>query len=148
MRGLLEQYPGNRSVPVIIGVTGSRNWTSREIIAGALTDATRIITPGPIVVIEGGAKGADAIARIEANSRGWHVATVRAIWGFYGNAAGHIRDAAMLHLGAEANYWLAFINPCIKKDCPVQEPHDSHGAAGCVKHAKASGIEVREYRNG
>lgn len=134
---------------MIIGVTGSRDWTSREIIRGAFDEATRIITPGPIVIIEGGAKGGDTLCRIEANSRGWHVATVRAIWGFYGSReAGHIRNDAMLHLGAEANYWLAFINPCIKKDCPVPRPHDSHGSRQCASAARLAGIDVREYRNG
>lgn len=136
---------------MIIGVTGSRDWTSRLIIRRAF-DETWEGHPdhsSPVVMIEGGAPGADLECKIEANRRGWHTADVHALWGFYGRReAGHIRNDAMVYLGMNANYWLAFINPCIKKDCTVPRPHDSHGAAGCVKHAKAAGIDVKEYRNG
>jgi hypothetical protein len=135
---------------MIIGVTGSRTWRSREIISRAF-DETAADFPdddSPMIVIEGGAAGADAICRIEATSRGWHVATVRAIWGFYGSPAGHIRNDAMTYLGMNAGRWLGFVNPCTREDCPVPEPHDSHGAAQCLGSARARGIGVREYHDG
>jgi YspA, cpYpsA-related SLOG family len=136
---------------VIIGVTGSRDWRSREIISRAFDEAfTDFGDPAyPDIIIEGGAGGADAICRIEANSRGWHVATVRAIWGFYGpQKAGHIRNDAMIYLGMNADAWLGFINPCIRKDCPLPKPHDSHGTSQCLGSARKAGISVREYRDG
>lgn len=133
---------------MIIGVTGSRTWRSREIIAKALDEALADFgNPAHLnVVIEGGAAGADAICRIEATSRGWHVATMRAIWGFYGQyRAGHIRNDAMTYLGMHADAWLAFANPCEKKDCMIPEPHDSHGTSQCIQSARKAGIEVRTY---
>ena len=136
---------------MIIGVTGSRDWTSREIVAKAFDEAEQgkpDLERGdaPMIVIEGGAAGGDAICRIEANSRGWHVATVRAIWGFYGPVeAGHIRNSAMTYMGA--HIWLAFINPCIKQNCTMPRPHDSHGTTNCIISAVNRGIRVLEYRN-
>lgn len=129
---------------MILGVTGSRDWSSREVIAAAFDQAAADFGPGLAVVIEGGAHGADALCRIEATSRGWHVATVRAIWGL-GKRAGNIRNDAMVYLGRNADAWLAFVNPCIKKDCLIPQPHDSHGAAGCIKAADNAGIAVRRY---
>ena len=131
---------------MILGVTGSRDWSSREVIAAAFDEAAAdFYDPAyPVVVIEGGAHGADAICRIEATSRGWHVATVKVIWGL-GNSAGHIRNDAMVYLGMNADAWLAFVKPCNKKDCLIPEPHDSHGTAGCIKAANTAGIEVRRY---
>lgn len=133
---------------VILGVTGSRNWTSREIISGAFDEAAAdfAVTFHPDIIIEGGAPGADAISRVEATSRGWHVATIRAIWGLHGKPAGRLRNEAMIYLGLRADAWLAFISPCTKKDCPEPQSHDSHGTADCMARAREAGIEVREYR--
>jgi hypothetical protein len=132
-------------------VTGSRDWTDRKVILDALMNATRITDEGPIVVIQGGAAGADRIANVIATSHCWQPATLRANWNAYGNAAGHIRNSAMVFLMLPVEYGdvcLAFINPCIKVDCPVPQPHDSHGVANCISQARKAGIPVREYRNG
>ena len=136
---------------MIIGVTGSRNWTSRLIIRRAFDEAWEEHPDhsSPVVLIEGGARGADLECKTEAIRRGWHPASMQALWGFYGNAAGHVRNDAMVYLGVTvAHRWLAFINPCFKKDCTVPRPHDSHGAAQCAAAARLAGIRVKEYRNG
>jgi len=133
---------------VIIGVAASRTWTSRAVISAAYDSIFDPGDTGPMVVIEGGAQGGDALCRIEADSRGWHVATVRAIWGRYGPGAGHIRNNAMIYLGMNASYWLAFASPCAKGDCRIPKPHDSHGTRQCAAAARLAGITVREYRDG
>jgi YspA, cpYpsA-related SLOG family len=133
---------------VIIGVAASRTWTSRAIISAAYDSIFDPDDTGPMVVIEGGAQGGDALCRTEAESRGWHVATVRALWGFHGKPAGLIRNNAMICLGANASYWLVFVNPCAKGDCRIPKPHDSHGARQCGAAARLAGITVREYRDG
>ena len=127
-------------------ITGSRDWTDREKIAKALTELTRTASmyKGSVVVIEGGAAGADRLCRLEARSRGWHTATVEALWGHYGKSAGHIRNDVMVSL--EPHICGAFIRPCIKKDCPVPVPHDSHGVSDCIDRVKAAGIPLTEYR--
>lgn len=52
----------------------------------------------PAIIIEGGADGADAIAKQWADVRGIAVATVEAKWNQHGKRAGYIRNAAMLYL--------------------------------------------------
>jgi hypothetical protein len=52
----------------------------------------------PVIIIEGGATGADRLAWRWATSHGICVATVPALWSIHGPAAGPIRNAAMLAL--------------------------------------------------
>lgn len=135
---------------MIIGVTGSRTWTDREKIAEAF-DQTVIDYGNPAypnVLIVGNAGGADVLGKMEAYSRGWHIAFMVANWDFYGRKAGFVRDQAMVYLGGSASCWLAFINPCNQEGCPDIGMHDSHGAAITVRAAKKAGIEVKEYRDG
>lgn len=75
---------------------GSRGWTDRNQIR---LDIEWL--PNGAVVVEGGAAGADRIAREEAVKRGLHVATVNALWSRYGSSAGPRRNAAMLKLVTE-----------------------------------------------
>jgi len=82
--------------PVIALFCGSRRWTDREKIRRDLRSL-----PEGSIVIEGGARGADRIAREEAQALGIHVATVRALWGFYGRSGGFRRNEAMLRLQPE-----------------------------------------------
>lgn len=77
---------------------GSRGWTDRDTIRDDLADL-----PAGTVVVEGGASGADRIAREEAHKLGIHVATVNAIWS-RGNSAGPRRNAAMLALRPDVAY--------------------------------------------
>ena len=135
---------------MIIGVTGSRSWISREKITEAFDEAVSDYgDPAyPNVVILGSAGGADGLCKLETLHRGWHPAQMAANWGFYGKSAGFLRDNAMVYLGMNASCWLAFVNPCIKEDCDQEKPHDSHGTAITMKAARKAGITVREYRDG
>jgi hypothetical protein len=128
-------------------VTGSRSLADREKVAAGLTEATATASmyKGGIVIIVGGAVGADTLCRLEAWSRGWHVATVKALWGSYGNSAGHIRNDAMV-TALEPHACAAFIGECIKEECPVPRPHDSHGVSDCIRKARNAGIPLWEYR--
>lgn len=85
--------------PVIALFCGSRRWTDREKIRRDL----RTLPQGSIV-IEGGARGADRIAREEAQALGIHVATVHALWDFYGRSGGFRRNEAMLRLQPDIVY--------------------------------------------
>lgn len=75
---------------------GSRDWSDRDSIRRDLSS----LPPGSIV-IEGGARGADRIAREEAQALGIHVATVGALWHSFGRAAGPRRNEAMLRLAPD-----------------------------------------------
>jgi hypothetical protein len=81
---------------VIALFCGSRNWTDRTPIR---LDIERL--PDDAIVLEGGARGADRIAREEALRRGLHVATIPPLWDHYGKSAGPRRNTAMLKIATE-----------------------------------------------
>lgn len=64
-------------------------------------------TFGPRVIIEGGARGADNLARAWAQHRGVPVETYRADWDTHPRAAGIIRNAEMLRDG-RPDYGIGF----------------------------------------
>lgn len=109
-------------------VTGSRDWYD----SGAIYDAlTRIVTDEPIVVVQGGARGADTIAAGIADNLGYEVETYKANWRRDGKSAGFLRNAHMVSLGADL--CLAFIR------------NESRGATMCANLAERAGIPVRRF---
>lgn len=75
-------------------ITGSRSWTDVDAIRRALAAFA------PDVVLEGGARGADRLARdVARNDLGVHVAQVAALW-HLGRAAGHVRNRTLMDLAA------------------------------------------------
>jgi SLOG family YspA-like protein len=101
----------------------------REYADGALVKET--LDPlGITLLIEGGANGADSLAREWARARGTHTARVDALWEFHGKAAGPLRNTAML-----------LLNP----DLVVAFPGGS-GTESMVKLAEASGVKVIRVR--
>lgn len=112
------------SAAVVAIFCGSRKWTDRERIRRDL----KSLPPGSIV-IEGGAPGADRIAREEAQALGIHVATVRALWDFYEKSAGYRRNEAMARL--QPDYCYAY-------------PLDGPGTKHMIQIAEDNCIQVRE----
>jgi predicted Rossmann fold nucleotide-binding protein DprA/Smf involved in DNA uptake len=76
-------------------VTGDRNWTDSEAVYAALT-AVRAVH-GDILVIHGGAQGADTIAHLWALKYNSAVAVFPAQWDRHHRAAGPIRNQQMLN---------------------------------------------------
>lgn len=85
----IEVVPAANTTPIIL-VCGSRGFSNRDLVFEVVAEFDPLTT-----VIEGGAPGPDLWARYAAETRGLHVAEVRALWKRYGNAAGHKRNAAM-----------------------------------------------------
>ena len=77
-------------------VTGSRNWTDKESLWAAL-DAAK-----PTLVVEGGARGADTLARQWARLRGAEWETFEADWDRYGKSAGMRRNRQMAEAHPDA----------------------------------------------
>lgn len=105
---------------------GSRDWTNERRIGFAL-DMLR-----PRVVIEGEARGADLLARKQAELRGIEVLPFPAKWKEYGKAAGPIRNKQMLDEG--------------KPDLVVAfhaSLGESKGTADMVARARKAGIPVQ-----
>ena len=81
-------------------VFGGRDFKDRDFVFRTLDRAheRRPVT----LVIEGEAEGADKLAGEWADARGIHCARVRALWDFYGRAAGPKRNEAMRDLSPDA----------------------------------------------
>lgn len=82
-------------------VFGGRDFSDYTSLCTHL-DAARALNPSIAMIIHGGARGADSLAGRWAIERGLHVAEVRAMWNFYGNSAGSLRNEAMLLLRPDA----------------------------------------------
>lgn len=107
---------------VIALFCGSRDWSDRQGIRAEVE-----ALPADSIVMEGGARGADRIAREEAQALGINVATVPALWRRFGRSAGPRRNEAMLRL-----------RPDIVHAYPLGGP----GTAHMISAAERAGVEV------
>ena len=126
-------------------VTGSRDWTDRDAIYRALNAAcvefdlnhepdeygNTMPDPSKVTIVEGGARGADAIARDWCYSADFMPETHKADWDLYKRRAGIIRNAEMVNSGIDL--CLAFIK------------NRSKGATHCAYVAERKGIPVRRF---
>jgi len=119
--------------PYRVLVTGSRDWDRPEVIHAALeTELALAVAAGwQMIVIHGGAKGADAQAASWAHGKAVLVEPHHARWGLEGRFAGVNRNRRMVNLGADVT--LAFIR------------NGSRGASHCARLAEEAGIPVNRY---
>lgn len=111
-------------------VCGSRDFDDLKIVQAVLMGVYRH-HPG-IHVIEGGARGADRIARNFAVSQKWSGDTFLADWKMHGKGAGPRRNQRMLDEG-KPDLVLAFVSK------PLTE---SIGTADMVRRARAAGVKT------
>jgi hypothetical protein len=117
---------------VRILVTGSRDWTDGDLIRQEMRRAVADFGPADqVVIVHGGARGADAIAESIARGVGLDVECHPAAWDTRGRAAGIIRNSEMVNAGADV--CLAFIR------------NQSRGATHCADAAEKAGIPTRRY---
>ena len=108
-------------------ITGYRYHTDVELIHGALKDLLEEHGKN-LVIVTGGASGADALAYNFAVSNHLETETYPADWGKYGKSAGPIRNQQMVDTAPDEV--LAF-------------PHgESRGTRGCIKMAEVAGLKV------
>lgn len=105
-------------------VCGGRDFDDYVLGCGALFEFA------PSFVIEGGARGADRMAREWAIVTGTPFKTVPADWDKYGKRAGHLRNTEMLHY---------------KPDVVIAMP-GGRGTANMIAQAHAAGVRVIEVR--
>lgn len=108
---------------MIILVCGGRNFGDMQLLNRVLSDLMPIK-----LIVEGGAPGADTLARTWAASHKVHCATIPAMWNVHGNAAGPIRNTIML----------------LTKPSLVVAFPGGRGTANMVKQARDGGIPVLE----
>jgi hypothetical protein len=87
-------------------VTGDRNWNNSDIIHHWLKEVKKF---GFDTLIEGEARGADTLSRIEGAKLGFTILKFPANWDKYPKAAGPIRNTEMLKVG-KPELVLAFHN--------------------------------------
>lgn len=114
-------------------VCGSRDWHLAEPIRAALQELLEHTAAQNIMIIHGGARGADTIAGDIGKQLGMAVARVDANWDHYHKAAGAFRNKWM-HL-LEPDYVLAF----------TEDYHKSRGTKNMVKLAQSGRAVVRIY---
>ncbi|GAA0730053.1 DUF2493 domain-containing protein [Sphingomonas japonica] len=105
-------------------VCGGRDFNDSERVAEILDSLTR-----PVVIIDGGATGADHEARMWATRNRLPVETYRAHWKDHGRAAGPIRNQRMIDEG--------------KPSIVIAFP-GGRGTADMVRRAERAGVAVIE----
>jgi hypothetical protein len=133
-------------------ITGSRSWPDPQLLADRLMDAWHDATQlghQDIVIVHGGADGADTLARLWAEGHGLQDEQYDAPWsapcapqcppghrrkrargGDYCPLAGHRRNQAMVDTGADL--------------CIAFSHNNSTGTADCMRRATAAGIPIRK----
>lgn len=109
-------------------ICGDRNWTNIELIRSWIA---RLQDWGYDTIIEGEARGADSIARNEAEKAGMMVLKFPAQWDKYHKSAGPIRNKQMLDEG-KPNLVVAFHSNI----------QNSKGTKNMIEQAKKAGVEV------
>jgi hypothetical protein len=115
-------------------VCGSRTFNDYDMLSVVLDHYVDTVDV-PAVVINGGADGADMLARRWARAAGIPLVTVHADWKAHGKAAGPIRNQQMLD-EYSPDLVFAFY------DKPRAE---SRGTAHMVGIARKAGVEVAEF---
>jgi hypothetical protein len=114
-------------------ITGSRYWRDEKLIESAINGwCTETATPpSDVRIVHGAALGADRLADWVARDRGLAVEPHPADWSNDGRAAGPIRNARMVALGADV---------CLTFALP-----GSRGTFDCAAKARAAGIPVIDF---
>jgi hypothetical protein len=121
-------------------VTGSRNWKDPYVISVRLNGI--LLRHEPFLLIHGQNKrGADKIAddwarAARAGGARVFIRPMPASWEHRGS--GFDRNQEMVDFGASV--CLAFVARCVKRNCPQQGKHGSHGATDCAGRAREAGI--------
>lgn len=111
-------------------VCGDRNWTDKEKIRRVLSEYS-----GDVLIINGGCRGADTLAREVAIELGMEVKTYYAEWDKYGRVAGPIRNQLMLDQ-EKPNLVIAFHS----------DLYHSKGTGDMIRRAHAANIHWVNYK--
>lgn len=111
-------------------VTGGRDYADASTLWGALDVLRRESPHDALIIIQGGAHGADQMAREWCLSRLVPYDNFRADWIAHGSSAGPLRNQRMLDEG--------------KPDLVVAFP-GGRGTADMVRRAEAAGVPVKQF---
>jgi len=111
-------------------ICGGRDFADTEIFDSAMSELVAL-QGMPARVVEGGAKGADSMARGWAQRHALDIVTEKAQWNVYRRSAGVIRNQAMLDK--------------YKPDFVVAFP-GGKGTADMVERGRKAGVNVAEIK--
>lgn len=114
-------------------ICGSTRWKKEASIRGLLKRLRAKHGTSKLLIIEGGAEGADWMAGQIARQLNIHVVEVKALWDTRHRSAGPQRNAVMLGLGPDEVH--AFY---------PESDHDS-GTADMVSKARRAGVPTTEH---
>ena len=110
---------------MILLICGGREFNDFPALCRAME-----LIPKPLMIIHGDARGADTLAKQWAILNGVHYAAVPALWDYYNNRAGSLRNFAMTLLQPTRCLALPggsgtadMIRECNKANIPVWEPY-------------------------
>ncbi len=86
------------SKEIVIAVVGSRTFTDRQRLYAVLDDLTINYDYDSVLLVSGGARGADSLAEDWANESGVEIKVFEAEWETYGKRAGMIRNSKIIAL--------------------------------------------------
>lgn len=126
-------------------ITGSREWTDRDVLERALTDAqAKLAELGEITLVSGHCPtGADAMAEVFWNRAGLPVETHPVTpnqWRTIGAKAGPLRNKKMAELGADLCLGFVLDGTDPKTGKPL-----SRGTRGAIALAQKAGIPTLVY---
>lgn len=127
VRKFYEGLRGTKSLfPVI--VAGGRDFSNYELMKGKLDSLLRSKNPEDVVIVSGGARGADSLGERYARERGYKVWQFKPDWNRLGKRAGFVRNTEMAD---HSDALVAF--------------HDgfSRGTMQMIETAKERGLAVR-----
>lgn len=111
-------------------ITGSRNWDNWDVIREALS-VVHAEHGTNVILVHGCARGADTMCAAVAQQYEWTIEEHPADWDKHGRAAGPIRNAQMVALGADL--CIGFLGVASK------------GTRHCLAQAEKAGIPTRQY---
>ena len=111
-------------------ICGGRNFVDTEMFNSAMGDLIRL-RGMPECIVNGGARGADLMAKEWAERHAIEARSVAADWGLHGKAAGPIRNQTMLDR--------------YKPDFVVAFP-GGKGTADMVHRSRKAGVDVAEIK--
>ncbi len=124
---MFDAIPINHQTWVICG---GRDFSDAGMFASAMGDLIRL-RGMPECVVNGGARGADLMAKQWAEHHAIEARSVAADWGLHGKAAGPIRNQTMLDK--------------YKPDFVVAFP-GGRGTADIVRRSREAGVDVAEIK--
>ena len=118
-------------------IAGTRTFNDYKLLCDTMDHLLQNIDD-EIIIIEGGARGADRLGKHYAQERGYRVRSFPANWELYGKKAGMVRNRRMAIAasegGAEHGGLVAFWDG------------QSPGTKNMIEEAKARGLKVRVKR--